>query len=445
MILLLNFLLFPFIYGKIKICNINELCDKDNDFKIQKPFCGSDGRSYKSICQLKISICKGRNVIKLFDGHCFSKSTCIEEREKRKEYNKNLEFFHHESAPYIPRCHNDTGAYSEVQCQYNNQYCWCVKKNGLIIPDTATRNDKPFCKKRKVIHISRHSKQNKDNMININNCSAYFTKDDDSLQNFPHMNTDDMLKNKNVVIRLQNPSSIVKVGIQTNDEPTNCKFQRKIVLDRTPLTKLSSTYIPICQKIDEDLYEEIQCHPITKVCWCVDTVNGYPLHGTSVKDRLPSCSKRTSTIKVRDVISRFEIKKCPPKKRIRFYRLFFIKIVNNMKAKHNSTLDIREIEKNFDKDTKINMVLWEFEELDKDKNGDLDEKELIALKKNFKKNRNVRSCVKNFNEFCDSDNDKVISKKEWTYCTVEASLSSSLLSIGEKPHANPFLHILKPE
>ncbi|CEF70221.1 Thyroglobulin type-1 domain and EF-hand domain and Kazal domain and EF-hand domain pair and SPARC/Testican, calcium-binding domain-containing protein [Strongyloides ratti] len=441
MIYLLLFLSFVFIFGKKEICKSDVLCDKDNDFKIQKPFCGSDGRSYKNICQLKISICKERNVIKLFDGYCFSNSTCYEEKEKRKLYNKNLELFHHESAPYIPKCDNNTGNYQEIQCQYNNQYCWCVKKNGIIIPYTAIIGNKPICKKRKVIHISHHKKKNKNITINIHNCASYFTTN----KNLSQKSSEEWLKTKDDVIKKENQSFVTNIGFQTTDELTNCKYQRTLILNRTLLSKLSSTYIPICQKLNENFYEEIQCHPTSKICWCVDIINGYPLHGTSVINKLPSCSNKTSTIKVRDVISRFQIKKCPKKKRIHFYRSFFIKITNDMISKLNSTTDIENIGKNFDKESRIKIMLWKFKELDKDKDGDLSEKELVILKKNLKNIRNIKSCVKNFKEFCDSDGDKVISKNEWIYCTVEGSLSSSLLSIGKKPHANPFLHILKPE
>uniref|UniRef100_A0A0K0DY95 Thyroglobulin type-1 domain-containing protein n=1 Tax=Strongyloides stercoralis TaxID=6248 RepID=A0A0K0DY95_STRER len=445
MIYLLSFLSFVFVLGKKEICEIDVLCNKDNDFKIQKPFCASDGRSYKNICQLKISICKGRNVIKLFDGYCFSKSSCYKEKEKRQEYNKNIEFFHHESAPYIPRCNNNTGNYQEIQCQYNNQYCWCVKKNGIIIPYTAVRNDKPICKKRKVIYVSHYNKKKKNNEINIYNCASYFSTENNLLKNLSQNNNEKWVEKKDVTFKLENQSYIVNIGIQTNNKLNSCKYERTVILDKTPLPRLFSTYIPICQKINENFYEEVQCHPTTKVCWCVDIISGYPLHGTSIIDRLPSCNNKTNTIKVKDVISRFQIKECPTKKRIHFYRSFFTKISNDMISKLNLTIDTENISRNFDKDSKIKIMLWFFEELDKDKDGDLNEEELTLLKENLKKIKNVKSCIKNFKEFCDSDDNKAVSKKEWIYCTVEGSLSSSLLYIGKKPHANPFLHILKPE
>uniref|UniRef100_A0A0N4Z489 Glycosyltransferase n=1 Tax=Parastrongyloides trichosuri TaxID=131310 RepID=A0A0N4Z489_PARTI len=434
-------------------CKIDILCGKENDFNIQKPFCGSDGRTYKSICQLKISICKNRNVIKLFDGNCYSKSPCNEEFEKRKEFNKYLDTFHHESAPYIPNCNKeDPSLYDEIQCQSNKQYCWCVKKNGKIIPHTAVRNGMPNCKKRRVIHISRSDKKRiknsegikVNNTININNCASYFTNTQP-----PEVkeNTveDKKMKNVDVIIKLQDHSSSVQMGVQTNDEPTNCRYQRTVILARTSLARLPSTYIPICQKINEDFYEKIQCHPTSKVCWCVDVINGYPLHGTSVTDRLPNCNKRVSTMKVRDVLSKSKIKKCQGKKRIRFYRSFFTKIGKDMISRLNTSVETEDIEKHFDKDSRIKMVLWKFEDLDQDRNGKLNNGEIKILKKFLRKMKNVKSCVKNFIQFCDSNSNNDISQEEWKYCTVEASLSSSLISIGEKPHANPFLHILKPE
>ena len=46
-------------------------------------------------------------------------------------------------------------------------------------------------------------------------------------------------------------------------------------------------YIPQCKK--DGSFEEVQCHPSTGYCWCVDTA-GWELEGTKIRGT-PSCHK----------------------------------------------------------------------------------------------------------------------------------------------------------
>lgn len=46
-------------------------------------------------------------------------------------------------------------------------------------------------------------------------------------------------------------------------------------------------YIPQCKA--DGSFEEVQCHPSTGYCWCVNT-QGWEIKGTKVRGR-PTCSK----------------------------------------------------------------------------------------------------------------------------------------------------------
>uniref|UniRef100_A0AC35U8I2 Kazal-like domain-containing protein n=1 Tax=Rhabditophanes sp. KR3021 TaxID=114890 RepID=A0AC35U8I2_9BILA len=85
------------------------------------------------------------------------------------------------------------------------------------------------------------------------------------------------------------------------------------------------------------------------------------------------------------------------------------------------------------------------QKLDLNSNGVLEQKEYKLFRREIRKWNLFKRCAKNFVSFCDSNGDLKISTKEWEFCTLEASLNISLISIETQSHANPFLHILIPD
>ncbi len=51
---------------------------------------------------------------------------------------------------FVPVCKED-GSYADVQCHYKTGYCWCVNHEGVPIPDTSVKYDRPDCAKSKFI------------------------------------------------------------------------------------------------------------------------------------------------------------------------------------------------------------------------------------------------------------------------------------------------------
>ncbi|XP_074919354.1 thyroglobulin isoform X1 [Chelonoidis abingdonii] len=46
---------------------------------------------------------------------------------------------------YIPQCEGDNGNFSPVQCDQDQESCWCVFENGEEVPGTRVRGERPAC------------------------------------------------------------------------------------------------------------------------------------------------------------------------------------------------------------------------------------------------------------------------------------------------------------
>ncbi|KAM7443673.1 hypothetical protein ABFA07_007562 [Porites harrisoni] len=80
-------------------------------------------------------------------------------------------------------------------------------------------------------------------------------------------------------------------GLQAlKSDLTLCQLQR--LQSGTPMP---GRYIPQCK--DDGSFEEVQCHPSTGYCWCVDT-EGWEIAGTKIRG-MPSCKKTCHPIMCR--------------------------------------------------------------------------------------------------------------------------------------------------
>lgn len=70
------------------------------------------------------------------------------------------------------------------------------------------------------------------------------------------------------------------------------------------------------------------------------------------------------------------------------------------------------------------MIEWKFDQLDKNKDEILKRRETRTIKRMVRKLIQPKACARMFLEYCDSDGDRMIKKKEWTYC-LNTNASSS--------------------
>ena len=70
------------------------------------------------------------------------------------------------------------------------------------------------------------------------------------------------------------------------------------------------------------------------------------------------------------------------------------------------------------------VIEWKFDQLDKNKDEILKRRETRTIKRMVRKLIQPKACARMFLEYCDSDGDRMIKKKEWTYC-LNTNASSS--------------------
>ncbi|RUS78438.1 hypothetical protein EGW08_013812, partial [Elysia chlorotica] len=136
--------------------------------------------------------------------------------------------------------------------------------------------------------------------------------------------------------------------------------------------KDNQVLVPTCKP--DGTFNEIQCHARTGYCWCV-TEDGKHMPGSSVKGRRPNCRGIRIIYKY-------------------IYRHIITKIYGTERA----------------------IVIWKFEELDKNRDDILKFKEVRNFGRIVKKLIQPRACAKRFVRYCDKVKDRKIEKAEWTLC-----------------------------
>ncbi|VDP06242.1 unnamed protein product [Soboliphyme baturini] len=125
------------IHMKVKSCDMMYLCTPE-EIAIN-PLCGTDGRTYNSLCEVKKVSCHG-SPVQVPTVIFADNAKCRLERA----FQQNIASKRNGSAIFIPECEPD-GTYSVVQCHRSTGYCWCVTNNGKPIPGTSVRQRKPKC------------------------------------------------------------------------------------------------------------------------------------------------------------------------------------------------------------------------------------------------------------------------------------------------------------
>ncbi|OQR71256.1 SPARC-related modular calcium-binding protein 1-like [Tropilaelaps mercedesae] len=447
--------------------------------------CASDGRTYTA-CELRQARCLGHRVEASHNGNCSTGKRCFAQQTQAR-LQKDV---------FIPTCTPD-GEFSPVQC-HSSGPCWCVDTLGKIVPgSTTTANKRPNCKRSACTSGDRELFNN--NLLekfarearltqanNVTHAAAAqwkfrqldrdtdlaldtqeyrglktlvkrFVEPKPCARNFIRFSdrdnneiiTEREWMNSLGVQALPNPDELEEASEQLDygsssnqghdDAPLevdDCATARHTALERH---RHAETYVPVCSS--DGFYREVQCH--AGACWCVAPKTGKPIQGTPRKGSMVNCTKAKTKART--------LKGCPVKKK-KLFAKYIISVFHIEKNNHlNMTLEDALL-KTALSSVRNDTTSWKFAMLDLNRNARLERNEWRAFRREWKaatntqalgmaRRRQVRRCWRNAIKFCDEDEDKMVSKKEWSEC-IGLSLLQESPSTGRKG-PNPFDHILK--
>ncbi|XP_042896408.1 SPARC-related modular calcium-binding protein 1 isoform X2 [Parasteatoda tepidariorum] len=194
-------------------------------------------------------------------------------------------------------------------------------------------------------------------------------------------------------------------------EKARCEAQRAIALEQGTGKGL---FVPECK--DDGTYAEVQCHVSTGYCWCVDE-SGKPIRGSSIQNARPNCAQKGRRTNRRRSSRGRKIKRgCANTDRASF-NANLIDIFQSEFDRVPHTTTPAPIENDPLRDTYEKQVIqWKFDQLDGNNDSFLKKKELRDLRRMAKRIVKPKMCAKTFAKFCDLDQDKKISRSEWSVC-----------------------------
>ncbi|XP_076321824.1 SPARC-related modular calcium-binding protein 1-like isoform X2 [Tachypleus tridentatus] len=116
-----------------KECNIQ--CSRANPVLV----CATDGRTYRSLCEIERAKCEGHPIEVKHHGKCPASARCLAQRDMA-EAQRRLD----QADIFKPRCKED-GSFMEVQCHESSGYCWCVDEHGKPLPGSSVKYGQPKC------------------------------------------------------------------------------------------------------------------------------------------------------------------------------------------------------------------------------------------------------------------------------------------------------------
>ncbi|KAG1683254.1 SPARC-related modular calcium-binding protein 1 [Nymphon striatum] len=174
-------------------------------------------------------------------------------------------------------------------------------------------------------------------------------------------------------------------------------------------------FIPECNS--DGTFKKIQCHASTGYCWCVNN-HGKPIPGSSTARKSVDCDQVGSSSSRRTRPSRDKRRKndCSSSDRTTFTKNL-IKIFKSEYLRMPTKLTTERRRTGSAIDTIEKRVLeWKFSEIDKNGDTKLSRKELKKLKRMVKKIVKPKPCARTFTKHCDLDQDRKITRKEWSVC-----------------------------
>ncbi|XP_055879815.1 SPARC-related modular calcium-binding protein 2-like isoform X4 [Biomphalaria glabrata] len=212
---------------------------------------------------------------------------------------------------------------------------------------------------------------------------------------------------------------------------SKCFKERNEATEASKKNLNSDVLIPTCNP--DGSYFQIQCHTSSGYCWCV-TKDGRHIVGTSSKAARPICNAHRKKRKGRGGTTRKPKEECSTKDRQTF-NTALIKVFKEEYDRANSANTTGGHEDD-EFGTEKAIVLWKFNELDKNKDGKLKFKEIRHFKKMVKKLIKPKPCAQEFLNFCDKKPDRTIEKADWTLCLgvdIKPSEASSSVRPAELP------------
>uniref|UniRef100_A0A8D2LGG0 SPARC related modular calcium binding 1 n=1 Tax=Varanus komodoensis TaxID=61221 RepID=A0A8D2LGG0_VARKO len=350
-----------------------------------RPVCASDGKLYKSLCTFQKARCRDSSLEVLPRFRCDTNLTrCLEDRAAALSQSRRQ--MH---ATYIPECAED-GTFLQVQCHKQTGYCWCSSPEGKPISGTSVLNETPNCTgSRSPLSLPLGS-------------------------GFPPKPTPPSCQRPGLRLLggLPCPPSSLRP-----EYPPSCEQERREAIDEARQHQQEGTFIPECE--GDGTYKAVQCHQATGYCWCVRVDTGRPVPGTSTRSvwrpSSPPAGAPTA-LKSKPPFLSF-LPGCPGAKKAEFLSSLIKALASDMLQCFNSlSPGLRACTEPDESSLEERAVRWQFVRLDKDFSNSISERELRPLKLYMKKNTRPKRCVRKFLDYCDLNENKLISLHELKGC-----------------------------
>nr|XP_008121842.1 PREDICTED: SPARC-related modular calcium-binding protein 1 isoform X2 [Anolis carolinensis] len=364
-----------------------------------RPICGSDGKLYKSPCLFQRARCRDPSLEALPRFRCgvaahrepnsANLTRCQEDRMAALSQSRRQAH-----GTYVPEC-DEGGSFQQVQCHKQTGYCWCSTPEGKPISGTSVLNGTPNCTGSYTVRTSWQDPNS--------------SRREEGVR--PRPTAPSPLPHKQEDFK---PNRTVK---QIQDYPPSCEQERREAIDEARQHQQEGTFIPECE--GDGTYKAVQCHQATGYCWCVRTDTGRPVPGTSTRNFPPDCELDTAA-KSTEMGSLYRdrtLPGCPGPKKAEFLSNLIKALATDMLQSRMMPVPYRRLSEGLaGPSLEERAVRWQFVRLDKDFSNSISERELRPLKLYMKKNTRPKRCVRKFLDYCDLNENKLISLHELKGC-----------------------------
>uniref|UniRef100_A0A8D2Q5N0 SPARC-related modular calcium-binding protein 1 n=1 Tax=Varanus komodoensis TaxID=61221 RepID=A0A8D2Q5N0_VARKO len=378
--------MFPTRFKKIFPLSSKSPCPLECPQERGRPVCASDGKLYKSLCTFQKARCRDSSLEVLPRFRCDTNLTrCLEDRAAALSQSRRQ--MH---ATYIPECAED-GTFLQVQCHKQTGYCWCSSPEGKPISGTSVLNETPNCTGSR-------------SPLSLPLAACLPAGGLGCCPGHPLS----LLREQSVFLALI-PSLHIKTYIlKENKYPPSCEQERREAIDEARQHQQEGTFIPECE--GDGTYKAVQCHQATGYCWCVRVDTGRPVPGTSTRSVWRPSTP--TALKSKPPFLSF-LPGCPGAKKAEFLSSLIKALASDMLQSRMMPIPYQSL---VGPSLEERAVRWQFVRLDKDFSNSISERELRPLKLYMKKNTRPKRCVRKFLDYCDLNENKLISLHELKGC-----------------------------